>query len=188
MSPDQKECVVCGKTFKRHHTTSAKAFSARTMCGDCKNKQHETETKTCVICGAVFCRRTGEPRQSFAQRRACSKVCSKQLVGANRRPRGYKQGGKRKREHLLSRLLSPKCDCGNPTVTVVWVTQLDGEGKETRQYIEVCADCRDLFLETDKGASLEMPPPAPLTRLQPHRDREYHYSGHWFKSGRQEQW
>ena len=85
----------------------------------------------------------------WAMRKYCGTHCRSQAKHNNRpnqNPYAYE-----------GRMRDVNCLCGAPATETVWVIQLNANGVPSRQYIECCPDCRDLFLETDPGASLEMP-------------------------------
>ena len=107
------------------------------------------ETKICGQCGKTYERPYGMSRSQFATRKYCSMQCRAEAAHTNRpnaNPRIW-EGRFRERE----------CECGAPATETIWVIQFGADDTPARQYIECCADCRDLFLETDPGATLEKP-------------------------------
>jgi hypothetical protein len=180
--PDTKTCVTCGKEFTRLKQTSKAQFAIRTVCRECKQAEHKPETKVCEACGKEYSRQHGTSHKAFAARRVCSMECREKV---KRHPRS---GAWIKKRYMDGRLMCPKCDCGLDATGVIWVIQLGGNGKPCRQYIEVCADCRDLFLETDPGASMDKPPEPKWEQYTAQHGRTYHAPAHWFRKEREVNW
>jgi len=127
-------------------------------------------TKVCLQCGQTFHKPQNVSMGSFAKRIYCSNRCS----AISKHPRStYKLDG---------RYIVKFCDCGQPATDHVWVYQLAGNGTPTRQFIEVCEDCRQLFIEEDPGVMLEMPEyPNSADWMPKHNEGQYSSQAHWFR-------
>lgn len=107
------------------------------------------ETKLCAHCGKTYKRPPGMSYSQFAVRKYCSMQCRADAACTTRlnaNPRVWE-----------GRFRERNCECGAPATETIWVIQFGADDIPVRQYIECCADCRDLFLETDPGAMLEKP-------------------------------
>lgn len=178
---DQKECAGCGKTFTRRYGVSAKVFAGQRYCSkSCSARasiqsrtkaERPVETKVCVICGKTFPRTSAMGALNWSRRTCCSQSCGIKAGWLNRDPNRIKG----------MRQLDRKCECGEAATELVWIIQGTAEGKRQRQCVEVCADCRDMWLED--GATLE---PPEVERDEPRQyPPEYHALGHWHHKHRE---
>jgi hypothetical protein len=104
-----------------------------------------TESKVCPQCQQEYFKPKYVSRNGFAKRIYCSHACA---AASKLDPSSHFLGGRR---------IVPNCDCGQPATGMIWVYQLYADGEPCRQFIEVCADCREMFLQDDPGAMVEMP-------------------------------
>ena len=130
------------------------------------------DTKICAQCGQPFARNPKKQGpQHFGARIYCSIEC---------RGKAQRKAIKEHNEYIINgRRVAKTCECGQPTTCIVWVIQYNGNGAPIHQYVECCADCRDMFLECDPGASLDKPPWPSKVQYEPRRPTcDYHAAAH----------
>jgi hypothetical protein len=149
---DTKICPQCGREYKRKYGESNYTWERRITCSlSCAGQRASNnrrlifnETKVCPQCGCEFSRPPGVPPSNWKIRTYCSATCRN--IAAGHRNRGH-----------LTRYVEKHCECGEPTTSVVWILQGNPEGNVHAEFIEVCEDCREMWLELDDGATVERP-------------------------------
>lgn len=148
---DIKQCIHCGATFTRPYGCSVVTWEGRRFCsracaatwsgGKRPKCERPVETKVCPVCGVTFARHAAISAVNWARRVCCSQHCGGIQAHRNRVP-GMRQ-------------LDSTCECGADAIDIVWIVQGSADGYLHRQCVEVCADCREMWLED--GATLEPP-------------------------------
>lgn len=176
--PDTKQCPHCGRIYEQPWGESPSHWASRKYCSRaCASKATATqrrssekrpaETKTCPICGAVFARHGLISNCNWARRLYCSQSCAGVASGKNRAA-GIRQ-------------LETNCECGAEAIGIVWIVQGSADGYLHRQCVEVCADCREMWLED--GATLE--PPTVVNEQPKYQEPAYCKPAHWFHRHRE---
>ena len=148
---DTKICEQCGTEYTRTRHETPVRWAQRKYCGHvCAGtakreapRPMAAQTKTCLHCGATFSRRLGEQACNYNKRAYCSRSC------ARSKPRSG--------DGFVHRFLERNCECGERATGLVWIIQLTANMLPIIQCIEVCADCREMWIELDDGATVEMP-------------------------------
>ena len=120
-------------------------------------------SKQCERCGETFYNTTNRSETTFNARRFCSHRCANSEI-LRKLPAKYD-----------GRYVNARCECGAIATDFVWFIQIAGNGFPIKAFLEVCPDCKDLMLETDKYATV-IEPPEPNFREYSYRTRcDYHY-------------
>jgi hypothetical protein len=128
----------------------------------------------CPQCGKTFTKPEGMHASEWKRRRYCSLSC------------GNAAGHKSRKSRVNNRYAAKRCDCGEPTTGIVWILQGDANGRIHAEFVEVCEDCLQMWLED--GATLErphVPEQQPQVRARD-RQPEYYAPAHvsrWHHNG-----
>ncbi len=171
--PDTKICPQCGREYKRKWGESNYTWERRITCSlSCAGQRASNnrrlifnETKVCPQCGCEFSRPPGVPPSNWKIRTYCSGTCRN--IAAGHRNRGH-----------LTRYVEKHCECGEPTTSVVWILQGDANGRIHPEFVAVCADCKEMWLED--GATAERTEIEPPDSKPKQTEPEYHAQAHWF--------
>ena len=146
---DTKICEQCGKEYTRKRDESHYTWERRICCSlSCAGQRATVKRlvqdtavyppKTCPQCGQQFYKPTNMPPSAWKRRTYCGAAC-----------------GKQKHRSITNRYVNQHCECGEPTTGIVWILQGDASMHIHAEFIEVCADCMDMWL--DDGATLDKP-------------------------------
>ena len=172
---DTKQCAHCGATMIRSPRRSVQDFARLQYCSrrcsgfaaGAKTRaiidKKLGRTKVCAHCGKEFARPRYAGYGEWATRSYCSPSCS----AHHRTDRPQVHG-----EYVN------RCDCGAKAEGIVWIIQGTADGKLRAERTEVCADCREMWLQD--GATLEKPKLSKAVRLwsETQESSEYHATAH----------
>ena len=167
---DTKICEQCGKEYTRtrHETPvrwAQRKYCSKVCAGTAKREAPRpmaAREKTCLHCGATFSRRLGEQACNYNKRAYCSKSCARSKPHSG--------------DGFVHRFIERNCECGERATGLVWIIQLTANMLPIIQCIEVCADCRDMWL--DDGATLDKPEIVKQHKLR-YEEPEYHLQAHF---------
>lgn len=165
-----KVCEQCGKEYARKPYESNFTWERRICCSlSCAGQRatvnrhmHDTVVyppKTCPQCGRQFYKPSDMPPSAWKRRTYCGATC-----------------GKKTHATLTNRYVKQYCECGQPTTGIVWILQGDASLHIHPEFVEVCDDCRDMWLAD--GATLEKPEVDKEGRRQC-RESEYGAQAHF---------
>ena len=145
-------CLQCGKQLRRRPNEYPGVFRSRRFCSVGCASQHKWQvTHICPICNTEYCRKPGKSGSDWLKQIYCSQTCAGKALSL---------AG----EDAL-------CECGAIPTDTVYFRQFMSSGQESLTSLNVCADCLDLFLATDKTARLEPWTNAEIEAADHDRDR-----------------